>query len=215
MNDYTKVKSSLDEGGTPNEPIESKAVLKSPVGKVKKSAFKKFTEQFFAGDFQTIKEYAVKDVLIPAAKRTFSSLVSNAVDMLLFGEVRQPTGTQNGVVSGKYTSYSSYYEGGMPKPKQLSTGAKRTDYRGFLYSTEAEAKDVVNAMIRHIATYDLVRISDLCDFCVEPHTPADFNWGWYDLPPADQIRYPFVINDDGTSGYLIDLPPATPIQRNR
>lgn len=215
MNDYTKVKSSLDANGVPNEPIESKVVLESGVKKVKKSPWKQFTEQFFAGDLKIIKEYAVKDVLIPAAKRTFSSLVSNAVDMLLFGEVKRQGYAQNAPVSGKYTSYSSYYEGGTTRPKQPVASVKMTDYRSFLYSSESEAREVVNAMIRHITTYDFVRVSDLCDFCREPHSPADFNYGWYDLPPEDQIRYPFVIGDDGSSGYLIELPSPVPIQRVR
>lgn len=214
MSDYTKVKSSLDEAGAPNEPIANKAVLKNRVAKVKKSPFKKFVEQFFAGDLNTIKEYAIKDVLIPAGKQTFQNLVNNAVSIMLYGEVKRTNAPQS-PINGKYTSYSSYYEGGLVKPKPVPTSAKRTDYRGFLYPSESEAKDIVNAMIRHITTYDFVRVSDLCDFCLEPHTAADFNYGWYDLPPIDQIHFPFVINDDGSSGYLIDLPSPVPITRNR
>ena len=206
MNDYTKPKSSLNGDGVPNEPVNSKAVVQ--VKQRKKSPFKSLTENFFAGDWETIKEYAVKDVIVPAVKRTVSNLISNTVDMLLFGEVRRnPNG---GSSTSKYTSYSSYYDGGKPARIPVKP-QRRTDYRDFLFPTIDEAQKVIDILRGEIEKYDRVRVRELHELCGMPFTPADENYGWYDLSNAD---FDYVTgNRPEECGYILKLPSPVPLDR--
>ena len=71
------------------EVVERKKI--EPVAKAKtkkKSEIKKFTDVFIAEDVTSVKNYIVNDVLIPAAKKAISDIVTNGIDMILYGEAR-------------------------------------------------------------------------------------------------------------------------------
>ena len=209
MNDYTKPKSSLDLGDVKKETPTVNSMLEGPLKTKKKSAFEKFSEDFFSGDAKTIKEYAVKDVLIPSFKRMISTLVSNAVDILLFGEARGnknfPDGRPN---KYSYTSYSSYYDGGSQiKTRSINTKPilpQREDYRKWVF-TENDAKRALLFLRTEIENYDRVSLSKLYQFCGKHWSPADENYGWFDLSTAD---WHYDIDADG---YILELPSPEPI----
>jgi hypothetical protein len=209
MNDYTKPKSSLDLGDVKKETSTmnpSSSMLEGPLKTKKKSALERFSDDFFSGDAKTIKEYAVKDVLIPSFKRMLSTLVSNAVDILLFGEVKNksfPDGRSN---KYSYTSYSSYYDGGSQiKTRQTRPIIpQREDYRKWVF-TESDAKRALMFLRNEIANYDRVSLSKLYQFCGKTWSPADENYGWFDLSTAD---WHYDIDADG---YILELPSPEPI----
>lgn len=216
MTDYTKPASSLDNDIVSKGETTTKAVIDG-VKHRKKSAFQKFSEAFFVGDFKTIKECAIKDVIIPAAKRTFRDLVMTSIDMLLFDTNRRPSNSlYSGTQNTKYTSYSSYYYDGeslVNKKKGLKPVENRvdkpTDYTRFLLRSPSDADKVLSAMRAEILMYDKVKVRQLCEFCGEPYSPADENYGWYNLDTAD---YKFVSSEDG-DGYVLDLPSSVPLER--
>ena len=204
MSDYTKPKSSLDQ-----EPVQApKPIeLSGPVKVKKKSAFAMFFDNFFSGDMRAIRDYAIKDVLLPAAKRTLSNLISNSVEMLLFGETRGPR--NNDLYSSsrpnKYTSYGAYYDA----PKVSAKSSVRTeyeDYRTFVYPTAKDADDVLNYLRAEIQIYDRCKVSKIYEATSKQWDPAWENYVWYDLDSAS-VRYS--ADDDG---YIMTLPRPTAIR---
>lgn len=206
MNDYTKPKSSLDLPEVKTEDISQPSILESPVKTKKKTALETFKEDFFSGDAKTIKEYAIKDVLIPTCKRMLSMLISNAVDILLFGEVKNSKSVFPSTSPNKYTSYSSYYDGGSIRTRQISKPIlpKKEDYRKWVY-TEADARRVLTFLRNEIDNYDRVSVAKLYQICHKYCDASDENYGWFDLSTAD---WHYDINSEG---YILELPSPEPI----
>ena len=72
-----------------NEVDERKKVGKVVKGKVKtkkKSGITKFTDVFISEDVSSVKSYIIGEVLIPAMKKALSDIVTNGIDMILYGE---------------------------------------------------------------------------------------------------------------------------------
>lgn len=214
MNDYTKPKSTLNAPTTQNNEVKSRVIV-SGVKDREKNMLQRFADYFFIGDAQTIKEYAIKDVIIPAIKRTFRNLIMNSLDMTLFGEPGKPFesgyyGGGGASKTGKYTSYSSYYGApGTPKSSAIDTFRKPTDYRKWLFASPNECEEIIGAMQAEIDTYDRVRLRQLCEWCGKPFSPADELYGWVDISGA---TYRFVADPKG-DGYVLDLPPQIILNR--
>lgn len=211
MNDYTKPKSSLDLPEVKTEDISHPSILESPIRVKKKSVFETFKDEFFSGDAKTIKEYAIKDVFIPTCKRMLSTLISNTVDILLFGEVKNNRSIFSDPRPNKYTSYgnvsySSYYDGGGIRTRQISKPVlpQKEDYRKWVY-TEADARRVLTFLRNEIDNYDRVSVAKLYQICRKRCDPADENYGWFDLSTAD---WHYDINSEG---YILELPSPEPI----
>ena len=74
-----------------NLSTDRKKVEKVVTGKVKtkkKSEASKLKDVFISEDVSNVKSYILMDVLIPAAKKAISDIVSNGIDMILYGETR-------------------------------------------------------------------------------------------------------------------------------
>lgn len=53
---------------------------------MKKSEMQKFADVFISEDVNNVKSYIVMDVLVPAIKKAISDIVTNGIDMILYGE---------------------------------------------------------------------------------------------------------------------------------
>ena len=72
-----------------NENRDNKKVEKIVSGKArvkKKSGISKLKDNLISEDVDNVKSYAITDVLIPAAKKAISDIVTNGIDMILYGE---------------------------------------------------------------------------------------------------------------------------------
>lgn len=209
MNDYTKPKSSLDLSTIENSQVDQPSILEGPIKVKKKTAIETFKDDFFSGDLKTIKEYAIKDILIPTLKRTFRVLVGDALDLLLFNEVKGNRSVfSDGPKPNKYTytSYSNYYDGNVIRTKPVSKPVlpQKEDYRKWVY-TEADARRVLTYLRNEIDKYDRVSVAKLYRVCRKYCDAADENYGWFDLSMAD---WHYDIDADG---YILELPSPEPI----
>ena len=84
----TKEYSSLSKPKQNTKEKHVQKVVKGKVVKKKKSTGKRLAETFLEDDSHNVIEYIIYDILIPSAKETISNVVSNGVEMLLFGESR-------------------------------------------------------------------------------------------------------------------------------
>ena len=142
------------------EVVERKKI--EPVAKAKtkkKSEIKKFTDVFIAEDVTSVKNYIINDVLIPAAKKAISDIVTNGIDMILYGEAR---GKDRRRDSGSRVSYTKYYERDRDYDRRRERRSVY-DYDDIILDTRREAEDVLNRMDDLIDAYGMVSVADLYD----------------------------------------------------
>lgn len=183
------------------EVVERKKI--EPVAKAKtkkKSEIKKFTDVFIAEDVTSVKNYIVNDVLIPAAKKAISDIVTNGIDMILYGEVR---GKDRRRDNGSRVSYTKYYERDRDRDYDRNRSRRSVyDYDDIILDTRREAEDVLNRMDDLIDAYGMVSVADLYDLVGISGNYTDNKYGWTNLRNAEVRRT--------RDGYLIKLPKALP-----
>lgn len=167
----------------------------------KKSKFSKFTEEFISEDAKNVKSYVFGEVLIPAIKKAISDIVTDGIDIILYGESRK----RNGRSTADRVSYRSYYD----QDRRVSSGNQRMavaagySYDDIILSTRGEAEEVLARMDELMATYGLVRVADLYDLVGITGNYTDNKYGWMNIQSAriDRVR----------EGYIIRMPRAMPI----
>lgn len=188
------------------EEQKNKEVVKKdiqPVAKAKtkkKSEVKKFADVFIAEDITSVKDYIVNDVLIPAAKKAISDIITNGIDMILYGEAR---GKDRRRDTGSRVSYTKYYE--RDRDRDYDRGRTRRsvyDYDDIILDTRGEAEDVLNRMDDLIDAYGMVSVADLYDLVGVSGNYTDNKYGWTNLRNAEVRRT--------RDGYLLKLPKALP-----
>ena len=188
------------------EEQKSKEVVKKdiqPVAKAKtkkKSEVKKFADVFIAEDITSVKDYIVNDVLIPAAKKAISDIITNGIDMILYGEAKGRDRRRDG---GSRVSYTKYYERDRDRDyDRARTRRSVYDYDDIILDTRGEAEDVLNRMDDLIDAYGMVSVADLYDLVGISGSYTDNKYGWTNLRNAEVRRT--------RDGYLLKLPKALP-----
>lgn len=186
------------------ETISEKRIEKVTSGMVKpkkKTEMQKFANVFVSEDVNNVKSYIVMDVLVPAIKKAISDIVTNGIDMILYGEA----GRSKKNSSASKVSYQKYYDGGSPK-KDYAAQKSRTsyEYNELLFETRGDAESVLDAMNEIIAQYDVVSVADLYDLADVPNDNYAANkYGWSDIGGCRAVRVP--------EGYVLKLPKPTPL----
>lgn len=206
MDDYkpnsNKFKAKQQKEAVTNNENERK-VEKIVTGKVitkKKSSFRKFTDDFISEDAKNVKNYIFGEVLIPAIKKAISDIVTDGIDMILYGGTR---GSRRS--SADRISYRNYYDRGS---SARYSDTRVSSYNSYSYddiilNTRGEAEDVLARMDELIEAYGLVRVADLYDLVGITGSYTDNKYGWTNIRSAKIVR----VRD----GYMIDMPRAIPI----
>lgn len=204
----TEKKTTLpDQTAFPSNSHKAKEEKEKKVEKViqgnvttrKKPLGKKFSENFLGDDIQNVRGYIIFDVIIPAIKETISSVVSNGVEMLLFGE---PKANKVGKKNGSYVSYSSYYNKSERRKPNTSNRGDRHDFRDIILETRGEAEEVLSNMVDLVYDYGAVSVADLYDLVGITGNFTDNRYGWTDMSGSSVARA-------RGGGYIIDLPKVT------
>ena len=185
------------------EVDERKKVGKVVKGKVKtkkKSGITKFTDVFISEDVSSVKSYIIGEVLIPAMKKALSDIVTNGIDMILYGETGHSK--KSSPVGG--ISYRNYYD---RKDDDYRYGGSRarTGYSqdDILVDSRGEADEILERMDELIATYGVVSVADLYDLAGITCAYTDNKYGWTSIRNAEVRR----VRDR----YVIKMPKAMPI----
>jgi hypothetical protein len=186
------------------ESIPEKKVEKVVTGLVKskkKNELRKFTDVFISEDVGNVKSYILLDVLVPAVKKAISDIITNGIDMLLYGETGH---TKKSSVASK-VSYRSYYDKANDRRDYHNPSRTRSGYSydDITLDNRGEAEDVLSRMDELVSTYGLVSVADLYDLVGITGNYTDNNYGWTDIRSASVIR----IRD----GYMLKLPKALPL----
>jgi len=192
-------KSKEDQKGSiPEKKVEK--VIAGTVKSKKKSEIQKFTDVFISEDINNVKSYILLDVLIPAIKKAISDIVTNGIDMILYGE----TGKTKSNSTASKVSYRSYYDGRNGRRDYSAVRTKISyNYDDIILDNRGEAEDVLSRMDELISTYGLVSVADLYDLVGITGNYTDNKYGWTNIRSASVIR----VRD----GYMLKLPKALPL----
>lgn len=179
-----------------------KKVEKVVTGKAtvrKKSALSKIADEFISDDAKNIKSYVIGDVLIPAFKKAISDIVTNGIDMILYGGSMGKTKRS----SADRVSYRNYYD--EPRTSREKTYSDtRFSFDEVIVDSRGEAEEVLARMDEIIEQYQVVSVADLYELAgIRNDNYMTHKYGWTSIRNADVVR----IRD----GYLIKMPKAMPI----
>lgn len=179
-----------------------KKVEKVVTGKVitkKKSGIRKFADEFISEDAKNVKSYVFGEVLIPAIKKAISDIVTDGIDMILYGESRR--GSKRSTADR--VSYRNYYDGGRSSTRDDRSYTIRRSYDDIILDSRGEAEEVLARMDELMDTYGLVRVADLYDLVGITGDYTDNKYGWTNIRNAEVVRV--------REGYAIKMPRAIPI----
>lgn len=170
--------------------------------RVKKEGFlQKFKKAMFGENAERVGEYLIFDVGIPAMKATFADMVTNGIEVLLFGESRG---------RGSYKNYSAASLSGSRERRGESyrrrASSRTITYEDVLFDSKADANEFLAEVFDYIKEYNRISVavysSILSKYCEEKieTTWRDDRRGWYkeDFKGVEPIRT--------RDGWDIDLP---------
>ena len=166
--------------------------------KTRKNNARKFTDVFISEDAASVKSYVVMDVLIPAIKKAISDIVTNGIDMILYGDSGRSRRSSN--IS--HVSYRNYYDDRRDDRRDTRIKNK-FDYDDLVFETRGDVEAIRERMDDIIDRYGFVTVADLYDMAdlTAPYTSNKY--GWTNIRNAEPVR----VRD----GYILKLPKAMPI----
>lgn len=184
------------------EQEREKKVEKVVTGAVttrKKSGVRKIAEEFISEDAKNIKSYVFGEVLIPAIKKAISDIVTDGIDMILYGGSK-PGHKRS---TADRVSYRNYYDRDTRTRDTRTTSYSGYSYDDIILSNRGEAEEVLERMDELMEAYGLVRVADLYDLVGITGQYTDNKYGWTNIRNAEIVR----VRD----GYMIKMPRAVPI----
>lgn len=204
MNDFKPNSHRFKDEQSATNKEERKKVEKvvSGTAKIKKKTeISKLKSVFISEDAANVKSYILMDVLIPAFKKAVSDIVTNGIDMILYGEA----GRNNRKSTASTVSYRNYYDQ-RGSDRYISSTRSNTGYSydDIILESRGEAEEVLTRMDELIETYGIVSVADLYDLVGITGNYTDNNYGWTNIRNAEPVR----VRD----GYMLRLPKALPIK---
>ena len=189
-----KQKENATEKRVEKPVVTGKVITKKP------SKFRKLTGEFISEDAKNVKSYVFGEVLIPAIKKAISDIVTDGIDIILYGESRG--GKKRSTAS--HVSYRDYYDRDTRSSRYdrpaLNSGYS---YDDIILDSRGEAEEVLSRLDEIMDAYKLVRVADLYDLVgiTAPHTANAY--GWTNIRNAEVVRV--------RNGYMIKMPRAIPL----
>jgi hypothetical protein len=173
-------------------------VVSGVVRTKKKNEMQKLADVFISEDISNVGSYVLMDVLVPAIKKAVSDIITNGVDMILYGG---SGGKSRGGSQASKISYRSYYDRSNDRrPINDIRTRTRYSYDNIVLDNRGEAEEVLYRMDELVEKYGLVSVADLYDLVGISHDYTDNNYGWTNLGTACVVR----VQD----GYMLKLPRA-------
>ena len=200
-------------------PSNSKAIEK----KKEKEATRKVTKavvveknkpllvRMFGDHMQQVGTYIIWDVLLPAAKSTISDIISNGIEMVLYGEpgTKRRGSRLHRDRDRSYVSYNSMYDrpgrrSRQQEPRGRDKGRSRHQFDDIIIESKPEAEEVLTVLVEAIEMYESCAVADLYEAVGLPTDFTDHKWGWFNLASAYVKRDRY--------GYSLVLPKPEPLE---
>ena len=179
----------------PEKKVER--VVTGSVKTKKKSEIRKLADIFVPQDVESVRDYALHEVIVPLIKRG----ISDIVDILLYGE----SGGSKKRSTASKISYNSYYQREGETRRDYNSVRNRGgyDYEDIVLNSRGEAEAVLDRMHELMHHYKVVSVADFYDLCGITGNYTDNKYGWEDIRSATISHT--------RDGYIIKLPRAVPL----
>jgi hypothetical protein len=204
--DYTgNTKKDKEKRNLPEKKVEK--VVLTPVIIQKKSLGRKIHDLMVKADFRSVARFVAAEVFLPSVRAMVYDGLTKGGERIIYGE---PAIQRRNYGSGPRVTYSSPIFRSPREPERIRYGAvatSRTPARAredFIIASREETELVLERMQDILDLYEIVSVADLNDLLGVEGPYTDNKWGWSSVGDA-RIR-------EIREGYLLDLPPAEPIQ---
>lgn len=202
-----KYKSQELKRGPDTEKRTRQIVSSDQVVRTKKPLGKRLASDFFNADFKEVRDYAIKDKIMPGLK----GWVLDILEMAFFDRPRDRRYDRGRDYYDDRPSYNyrasyrgrDYYDDRRRSDSMSRRSRKEereTDYQNVVLLDQKGAKDVVLEMRNMISKFGQASVADLFEMVGGTSRPIDNSWGW-DREEDIGIRR---VED----GFLIDVAPA-------
>lgn len=189
----------------PREPVQK--IVEGKVTTRKQPWWKRAARNMVAEDAQSVGDWILTDVIVPAAKNLILEIVIGSTERTLLGGSRNRRGVRGGL-RGEITGLRStrYDQMGPGEPRRMLSRETRArhDFDEVVLDSRSEAIAVVEDLIARVIRYGAASVADLYDLVGVTGSFADQRWGWTDLSTAD-VR-------QSRGGWLLDLPQPEPLR---
>ena len=189
------------QNASPTEEKKVTKVVNGPV-KTKRNDVRKLADIFISEDISNVKSYIFMDVLVPAIKKAIYDIITNGIDMFLYGGSGKGRNNQ----PGAKVSYRNYYEQKNNGGYRASDNVRQSnafDYDDIVFNNRGEAEAALQQMKDIVARYGIVTVNDLYEMTPLSAPYTSQKYGWMDVSNVDIVR----VRD----GYILKLPRAVPI----
>lgn len=189
---------------------EIKQIIKGKVIEEKQPLSSKFKDAFLGDNVTNIKEYIIKDVILPSVKNLLFDALSDGFDMIntglingfevfLFGKSnRQPKNKKSNVFSS--ISYGNFFKNNKTSFSSNDTQRSSLNINNIILETKLEAEEVIFHLSDLINYYGFASVADLYDLVgITPEYTYN-KYGWSDSKGFSISRI--------RKGYLLNLPRA-------
>lgn len=191
----SREEASREQRKLPEKKIER--VVSGEVKVKKKGFFSKMRDNLVSDDASSVKSYIFNDVLIPSFKKAVSDIVTNGIDIMLYGEARHSNKSTN----SSRVSYTKFYD--RDSDTRYRNNRSNYSYNDVVVPTKADGERILDVLDDTIATYGCASVADFYDAVGVSTQYTDNNYGWTSIASARVVPV--------TDGWRIDLPRAMPI----
>lgn len=174
-------------------------IVSGSVKRKKTTELDKIGKAIISEDARNVKNHIVMDVLVPAFKNALSDVVTDAINMILFGDTKRRGSSSSG--SPRYVAYDSRFRDSSYN-RQESRRTSNYNFDDVILDTRGDAEEVLDRMNELIDRYGLVRVADMYDLVGLQCNYTDNKYGWNSLRTAEIIR--------DRDGYRLKLPRVVP-----
>jgi hypothetical protein len=185
-------------------------VTSGDVTRKRRSLRKQFSDVFVGGNARIAIQYAIMDILLPAAQDTIVETLQQGIEMLFKGDARRRRGGATPPSSGPYgyvdyARRSTFGYSRLPSAQRALSRAARSrhNFDEIVLDDRTEAEQVIDQLFEIVGSYESATVADLYELVGLTPSHTDNKWGWTDLTGAGVSRI--------RGGYLLDLPEPYPL----
>lgn len=173
------------------KPVVAK-VISGKASIKKKSGVSKFVSLFVRDDVENVKDYVIKEVVIPTIQRLILDSITESASMIFGYDKNRKTSS-----SASYVSYESRFSESRNRRTEPRL-QKGFEYDSILFESRGEAEEVLDTMCDMLEMYGIVSVSDLYDLAGLDSPYTANRYGWTSLRSAEPART--------RDGYILRLP---------
>ena len=189
--DLESLKPNSNKYKKDKESHQLEKVVTTPVKVKKRTGGRKILDLFIEEDHQSVRDYLIFDLLVPAIKDTLVDVIQRTSEMLFYGRVR---GSNNRKSSGgTYVSYNNYSSSKKPIPARRSVYS----FDDIVVESRGEAERVLDILLDQINEYGEATVADFYELVgVTGNGYTDRSYGWKDLRSAyiSKVREGWLFN---------------------